>query len=101
MKRKKCESCKHRYINYLGKKAVEIELCKKKRLLIGKIFGKCKYYEKYIPNPYIEKNTKCDNCECLDKCKENNRVIEVTRLTDTRKHYTKILRGCPKEGYEQ
>ena len=55
-----------------------------------KIFKKKK---KYIPQPYVEKDTRCDLCKYKDECEDK---IDVTTLNDMRRHYIRSLGGSCK-----
>lgn len=46
---------------------------------------KCKDFEQYKPQKYIEKYTKCDKCEYFKECQEY--LIETTDCLDENKHY--------------
>lgn len=37
--------------------------------------------------PYVEKDTGCDKCGRLNLCIEQERLLEITRLNDSRRHY--------------
>lgn len=45
------------------------------------------------PQPYEEKDTKCDKCENLSECMKRGNVIDCTLSFDTRKHYIVGI-GC-------
>lgn len=45
----------------------------------------CSDFQKYKPQKYVEKNTKCDKCGYFEECKEN--LIECTIELDTYRHY--------------
>lgn len=45
----------------------------------------CKDFEKYKPQKYIEKYTKCDKCKYFKECEEY--LIEITNFLDEYKHY--------------
>lgn len=47
----------------------------------------CQYYEEYIPQPYIEQNSKCDKCRNLGTCIDNGTVINCATSQDSRQHY--------------
>lgn len=46
-----------------------------------------KYEERPEPEPYIEKCTKCDNCENLSECKQRQILINISDICDTMSHY--------------
>ena len=37
--------------------------------------------------PYVEKDTVCDKCGRLHLCIEEERLLDITRLNDSRQHY--------------
>ena len=47
----------------------------------------CPYFKKYRQRKYVEKDTDCDKCEFLDKCKDDGYVINCTSFEDSREHY--------------
>lgn len=47
----------------------------------------CKDFEKYKPEKYVEKYTKCDKCKHFNDCKEF--LVECTESLDKFRHYTK------------
>lgn len=63
-----------------------------------KIFRKikglfCKKQEEFEYTPRVEKDTICDKCEFLERCKSQNNVIDCTSLYDTRQHHTRNIGG--------
>lgn len=50
--------------------------------ILGKKIPKMKYIE-----PRVEKDTNCDKCEYLEKCKVEKIVIDCAGCEDTRSHY--------------
>lgn len=58
---------------------------------IKRLFLKKKEEIEYKPR--IEKDTICDKCEFLERCKSNNNVMDCTSLYDTRQHYTRNIGG--------
>ena len=53
----------------------------------------CKLFKKekpYIPQPYVEKDTRCDLCKYKDEC---DAKICSTISLDTREHYIRGLGG--------
>ena len=54
---------------------------------VRKVFKK---KEKYIPQPYVEKDTKCDLCKYKYECDSK---VNITTLNDTRNHYVCGLGG--------
>ena len=53
--------------------------------LIRKVFKK---KEKYIPQPYVEKDTCCDLCKYKYECDSK---VDITTLNDMRRHYIRVL----------
>lgn len=61
---------------------------------------KCPYFEEYKPIKYVERDTKCDNCELLNDCISNGSVIDSTQSYDCKRHYMVGLgSACIKRGY--
>lgn len=60
---------------------------------LRKILKICKPYPEYI-----ERNTRCDICECLQECIREGNVIEITNIYDNRKHYAVglMMKCCEK-----
>lgn len=72
---KNCKGCKH----YIFKK------CQKDHIFSLLFPIKCKHFEK--PEPYVERFTKCDQCEHLKECQRDGQLIEISTLDDSRDHY--------------
>lgn len=72
---KNCKGCKH----YIFKK------CQKDHIFSLLFPIKCKHFEK--PEPYVERFTKCDQCEHLKECKEKRCVINAAVFEDIHEHY--------------
>ena len=36
---------------------------------------------------YTERDTRCDKCELLSKCLEDDGLLDITKMSDSRKHY--------------
>lgn len=58
---------------------------------IKKLF--CKKQKEIECKPRVEKDTICDKCEFLERCKSQNNVMDCTKLYDTRIHYCRSLGG--------
>ena len=57
---------------------------------------KCKDFERYSPQKYKEKDTKCDKCEHLEICLDKGNVIDCRTVCDARSHYIAGRMGCVK-----
>lgn len=77
---KKCRNCKFRNRNR----------CKENHALLSLLPFKCKFFR---CKPYVEKFTKCDKCELLDRCKEDGIVINTQTSEGQYEHYV-IGLGC-------
>lgn len=86
-----CENCKYHNISYewddsMGDEA-ESECCSKGHNFFLKFPIRCPHFKKYIPKPYVEKDTECDKCQYVQWCAENGYVINSTTGFDTREHF--------------
>jgi hypothetical protein len=80
--------CEYFYYDYVYEDDDDIPIpCCDKGINLEHCCPECVAYKKFMPEPYIEKDTACDLCEYQKECG----VIEVTSAYDTRRHYMPSL----------
>lgn len=86
-----CENCKYYDVDYEWdddyEEEIEIDVCRKGHEIDFVLKNICPDFKKYKPRRYVEKDTKCDNCEFFPECKENGYVLNCTIEMDNRQHF--------------
>ena len=84
---KNCKECKFYDSDYEWDEEVEDEIkvnsCEKNREEFDDENADCECFKKFRQRKYVEKDTKCDNCEFSSYCQ----LIECTTIQDTRRHF--------------
>lgn len=97
-----CNNCKFHDVEYEWDyeldDEIEIESCRKGHGSFLRSPFKCPHFEKYEPEPYVEKFTECDKCEYVKSCESNGYVLNCTTSMDSQEHYIKGRNAnCRKE----
>lgn len=52
------------------------------------------------PKPYVEKDTKCDNCEHLEDCLKKDLLLNIRCYDDEKDHFIGVYKSICKKDFE-
>jgi hypothetical protein len=85
-----CRNCVYNNTDYIWDEQAEEEYgvhsCDKDRGEFENCGENCPCFKEFPP--YVEKLTKCDECDNLSICVLNGYLLECTGTEDSRRHYT-------------
>ena len=70
-----------------GEDEYRIDICKERHNEYLESSKDCPFFQEFKRKPYVEKSTKCDECNLLLECESKGNVIEITTEQDSRRHF--------------
>lgn len=82
-----------------GEDECRIDICLERHNEYLESSEDCPFFQRFRRKPYVEKNTKCDECKLLQECISTGNVVETTLDIDERRHFVIGLGVMCKEKY--